>query len=79
MAVAWKNDRYAGAAAEVAPGLTLSVWYSLERLKAEEPHYEVSVFGNTFKDRSLTIERGKELAEVTAKAWLVMGLKVLES
>lgn len=64
MALMWFGHKYgSGETAKVGPGLVLRISYEgVERLPADEPKFNVVVFGEALPGRSATLEEGKDRA-----------------
>jgi hypothetical protein len=77
MDLEWKREgQYLDTEVTVlGPGMKLSVWYEgLSKLADGEPRYNVSVFGNRLKTRSIDKVAGQQRAEAVAKKWLAEAL-----
>ena len=73
--VEWKESKYGLMwGASLAPGLDLSVVYSMTRLPDGEPKYEVSVFGRRLKTREANPDAAKARAVEVARNWMQLGL-----
>lgn len=72
MAARWlRNKRMGGLRADLGHGLELRIWHeAIERLPANAPKYNVTVFGQKLETRARDEREGKHRAEAVAKSWI---------
>lgn len=70
--VRWTRDPRSGdRRLDLGHGLSLHVWYEgLQRLPANAPKYNISVFGRRLVTRSADIPEAKRRAEHAARRWM---------